>query len=112
MTGVGLSIAEISTIINNLFVNTLFGIPELVGLLTVIVVFFWIIKFGGSNNSSVLLIGLSTLIIWLGGTTLYVLTGGMNWENGYLPAWVSGAVIVILLTVFAVGFYKFVNEGI
>ena len=109
MAGVGLTIAEMETIISNLFNVTLFGSSYLVGIFIVLVVGWWIARHGKSTGS-LMLISLAVLVIWLGGTSLYVFTGDI-WSGGYLPPWASGAVIMIMLTLFGVGFYKFTKDN-
>lgn len=111
MAGVGLTLAEIGTSITNLMLGSLFGVEELVGLAILLFVTFLIIKHGGARQTGVLFIGLSVMVLWLGGTGLYVINGWGEWNNYWLPAWVSGAVIIILLTLFGVGFYKFLRES-
>jgi hypothetical protein len=100
MTGVGLSITEMGALINNLFVGTLFGNLYLVGLLITSIIFLWIAIYG-RNAESVVLVGMSALILYFSGTEIWSPSSQL-----YLPQWVGSIIIAVMMSIFVVGSYR------
>ena len=107
MTGVGLSINAIGSIINNLFVTILFGNLILVGLLILIIVFLWIVINGGkTTNQSVILVGMSALILYL--------TGSEIWSPAnqtYLPVYIGAMIIAVVVGINIFGWYRVFDKN-